>query len=210
MISLDVRFVAIDNVVWTTWPHDRALIHLANDALGIERRIRKRVDELNERSRYRQICEWIEMKGLEHSEVDPSRTWRLVPDSDGSIPSANHYVQLVDALTDAYERLPRSATISAHSRNCRAALGRTFFAPDGAVAEQGELFERFSAELLDTLFPDASALTLNRWKLAADYKARAYADAARMGNAMIEIVGLSSRASGTTEVAGPVNRAVAP
>ena len=77
MLPVDIYFVAVPGETWSSWPPERALMHLANDAIGIERRIRKGVDVVRERVRYRMLSESIESLALEAFRSKRARAWLL-------------------------------------------------------------------------------------------------------------------------------------
>jgi len=65
MKKINIYFASIPNTIWHTWPNGRSLSNLSEDALGIERRIKKNIQPMQERERYSQLCNRIESIALE-------------------------------------------------------------------------------------------------------------------------------------------------
>jgi len=208
LIPLQVQLVAIPPKVWNSWPPDRQLVHLANDALGIERRIQKGVDVVKERVRYRQLCDWIEAKALEAGQGLGGKAWRFETDAKSGQPSANDYMRLVELLASSQMArqtfAAQRAKTSSATKVSREIVGKTVYPPGAAVTEQRQLFEQLASGLVDKLFPQVAGSERKAWAEAAKFKAAAYREAEAMRAGMIEVVAPGTRAlpSGDPKVVG--------
>lgn len=100
MNNIEVHLVAIPARLWASWPTDRALALLAQDALGIERRIDKGVNVRKERARYTLLCNQIESLALRL--VRSRKVTRCVVWTASAVgeKKAATYLQLIEALRE--------------------------------------------------------------------------------------------------------------
>lgn len=186
MIPFQVQLIAIPRKIWEAWPEDRQLMHLANDALGIERRIQKGVDVVKERKRYKQLCDWIETKAIEAAHEHGAKSLQL------GGPDAPAYAELIERLREN-DRVRttfagKRGAGDAAARVSREALGKTIFPPGEAVSDQRQVFERLSSDLSGKDLPEVNAKQRTIWMALAAAKAKFYKHAESTGSAVIEVL----------------------
>lgn len=85
MNGVQIQIVTVPLGTWESWPTDRSLRALAQDAVACERRIAKRVNVSKERLRYTLLCSQIESLAVRLlSEGVVAHSWTLATDTAGT------------------------------------------------------------------------------------------------------------------------------
>lgn len=221
-MNIEYRLIGIPASVWSSWPKDRKLSDLANDALGMERRIIKGVNAGRERFRYMQTCEHMESLALQLAREGSALVELRLTNAD-----ARRYAALVEALSTTTEvemlafpkdaialtsaplpkagflqrilkgvqRLGRATvaeTSESDSSGRRHPIGKSFYPPGVEVKAQREAFERIYIDKL--LIPGFEAE--QPYDLATK-RAEFFRNVEQQGGAVIEIATLREEAGET-------------
>lgn len=185
MILLQIHLVTLPQSVWRSWPPDRALMHLASDALGMERRIQKGVDVATERTRYKLLCDRIETLALEAIQTKRAKVAVLGLGEFGR-PLGNAYLRLIEKLAD--EGGGRVWEDSSANPKARVALAKTIFPPGKEVDARRDFFAHVIERLRAGEFSGADRAEEVDQLEAASIVHRSYSKAARHGHAVVEVV----------------------
>jgi len=168
-VPIQIQFIAVPPRFWSAWPKDRPLTLLAEDARGIERRIRKAVNLRRERTRYRLLCNQIESLAQE------------LAASGEKILTGCWVGRAAEMYIDFVENLQQTA-------NCF--VGKSIYAPGDEVSQVQYLFAGLTeAALSHAGFNGEDA---KAFATCAASKAGFYKRAGDSGAAVIEVVSMAT------------------
>lgn len=195
MKFLSLAFIELKPDIWNKAPVDRPFSALAADALGSERRIRKGVNLGRERSRYTQLCNWIELSAAKLLFSGNASGSLVLSDSSKSQP-ASDYLRLIEVLRSTAHPSNRHGDSSSHATEQTQStetkrpqpIGMSFYPPGDCVAEQVSIFATLSVEMLQSLIPSPNMGMLTPFMTPAKQKAEFYERAQKRKSGVVEVL----------------------